>query len=67
MVTKSKAGPQKGKVKVSKLKLNKETVKSLTDKDAKKVKGGLGTCYKPETCAVNRLSVGFTVCNCAVG
>jgi hypothetical protein len=38
MVTKSKSA--KKPVKVGKLKLNKDTVKDLTAKDAKKVKGG---------------------------
>lgn len=32
----------KGKVKVGKLDLNKETVKNLTNSESKKVKGGLG-------------------------
>ena len=32
----------KGKVKVGKLDLNKETVKNLTSSEAKKVKGGKG-------------------------
>jgi hypothetical protein len=44
MVTKSKAGKpasQKGRVKVGKLKLNKETVKDLSGKEAKGVKGGV--------------------------
>ncbi len=41
MVTsKSKSGQQKGKVKVGKLKLNRETVKDLTDSERKRVKGG---------------------------
>jgi hypothetical protein len=37
MVTKK---AKKSRVNVSKLKLNKETVKSLGDKEAKKIKGG---------------------------
>ncbi len=43
MVTKSKAGEKKGKgkVKVGKLALNKETVKDLSTDDQKQVKGGL--------------------------
>lgn len=40
MVTKSKAGQKKSKVKVGKLKLNKETVKDLTGKEKKQIKGG---------------------------
>ncbi len=55
MVTKTKAGQKKGKVKVGKLKLNKETVKDLSAEEQKKLKGGrirlpsitCGTvCYK---------------------
>lgn len=55
MVTKSKSkaetGKKKGRVKVDKLKLNKETVKDLTNSEAEKVKGGGGitikiSCYK---------------------
>ncbi len=43
MVTKSKksAGEKKGRVKVGKLQLNKETIKELTDKEVKRIKGGL--------------------------
>ena len=42
MVTKSKkAGTKKGRVRVGKLKLNKETVKDLTPGDVKQIKGGL--------------------------
>lgn len=40
MVTKRKPGQKKGKAKVGKLKLNKETVKELTDSDLKQVAGG---------------------------
>ena len=40
MVTKSST-KKKGKTKVGKLKLNKETVKSLTSEEKRKVKGGL--------------------------
>lgn len=41
MVTsKIKSGQKKGKVKVGKLKLNKETVKDLTDSERKQIKGG---------------------------
>jgi hypothetical protein len=42
LVTKSKkAGTKKGRVKVGKLKLNKETVKDLTGGEGKRIKGGL--------------------------
>jgi hypothetical protein len=41
MVTKSKASKkQKSRVKVGKLKLNKETIKDLSGKEAKGIKGG---------------------------
>jgi hypothetical protein len=44
MVTKKKSAStkqaKKGRVKVGKLKLNKETVKNLTDKDQSQLKGG---------------------------
>lgn len=40
MVTKKE---NKSRVKVGKLKLNKETVKDLTDKEARRIKGGVGT------------------------
>jgi hypothetical protein len=44
MVTKKKSTStkqaKKGRVKVGKLKLNKETVKNLTDKDQSQLKGG---------------------------
>jgi hypothetical protein len=43
MVTKAKKGAaseKKGRVKVGKLQLNKETVKDLSEKEAKGVKGG---------------------------
>ncbi|MBA3768426.1 MAG: hypothetical protein H0W99_15890 [Acidobacteria bacterium] len=52
MVTKPKAADKKekkGRVKVGKLKLNKETVKDLTGSEAKKIKGG----KKPKpTCSI---------------
>ncbi len=41
MVTKKKVAQKKGRVKVGMLKLNKETVKDLSNKEAKKVKGGV--------------------------
>ena len=47
MVTKSKAGQKKGRVKVGKLKLNKETVKDLTASEKKKVKGAVIPILKP--------------------
>jgi len=43
MVTKSKAGQKKGKVKVGKLKLNKETVQNLNTREKEQVKGGVAT------------------------
>ena len=61
MVTKSKAGEKKSKVNVSKLRVNKETVKNLTGDQKKKVRGGairqggnetkiLGTCTIVKAC-----------------
>ncbi len=42
MVTKSKkAGAKKGRIKVGKLKLNKETIKDLSGSEGKRIKGGL--------------------------
>ena len=43
MVTKSKSktGEKKGKVKVGKLKLNKETVKELRTGERKEIRGGV--------------------------
>jgi hypothetical protein len=46
MVTKSKtqtneSEEKKGKIKVDKLKLNKETIRDLTESDQKGVKGGI--------------------------
>ena len=46
MVTKSgkeSTGTKRGRVKVPKLKLKKETVKDLSERDLKKIKGGLTT------------------------
>lgn len=44
MVTKSKkTAAKKGRVKVGKLKLNKETVKDLTGRERKKIKGGVAS------------------------
>ena len=40
MVTKSKAGKESSRIKVGKLKVNKETVKDLTTAELKQVKGG---------------------------
>ena len=40
MVSKSKAGQKKSRVDVGKLRLNKETVKSLTPVEKRNVKGG---------------------------
>ena len=41
MVTKKKTGEKKSKIMVDKLKVNKETVKDLTDAEKQKVQGGL--------------------------
>ena len=49
---------KKGRVKVGKLKLNKETVKDLTDSEKKQIKGGRGeftisiipTCLPTKDC-----------------
>ena len=41
MVTKRKPEQKQGKVKVGKLKLNKETIKDLTASEVKRIKGGL--------------------------
>ena len=56
MVTKSKTSGTKktGRVKVGKLKLNRETVKDLTDSAQKKVKGGV----------VKQLTGTTTFCHC---
>ena len=40
MVTKSKAANESNRIKVGKLKVNKETVKDLTTAELKQVKGG---------------------------
>ena len=54
MVTKKKSTAAKkaknSRVKVSKLKLNKETVKDLTSGEANNVKGGLPIKLTPATC-----------------
>ena len=53
MVTKSKkTGAAKGKVKVGKLNLEKETLKDLTTSKKRQIKGGLAAkcaCYDPLT------------------
>ena len=51
MVTKSKkTGPGKGKIKVGKLNLDKETVKDLTSSKKRQIKGGAKcACYDPLT------------------
>jgi hypothetical protein len=40
MVTKNTSDPELGRIKVEKLKLNKETVKDLTPNDMQNVRGG---------------------------
>ena len=42
MVTKTKTGEKKSKVKVSKLNVNKETLKDLSNSEEKEIKGGRG-------------------------
>ncbi len=46
---------KKGRVKVGKLKLNKETVKDLTDSEAKKIKGGAAA---RTTCSIAESMIG---------
>ncbi|PYS92924.1 MAG: hypothetical protein DMF64_07285 [Acidobacteria bacterium] len=49
MVAKKITGPKeqkKGKVKVGKLKLNKETIKDLTGNEARRIKGGVAIPYE---------------------
>jgi hypothetical protein len=57
MTTKKEAGEKKGKVKVGKLNLNKETVKELTGSQAKRVQGGLANkCASyPASCKLSDL------------
>ena len=47
MVTKSQSAQKRGKVKVGRLKLNRETVKDLSGSERKKVKGGLDKIIVP--------------------
>ena len=55
MVTKKKGMSEreetKGKVKLGKLNLNKETVKDLADAESKKVQGGLRRQASAQSCA----------------
>ena len=58
MVARSKKDLKKGKVKVGKLKLNKDTVKDLTASEQKRVNGGLVVtvhylCVPVQTVACN--------------
>ena len=57
MVTKSKskadAGKKKGRVKVGKLKLDKETAKDLTTSESEKVRGGGAGRTARFTCPAN--------------
>jgi hypothetical protein len=59
MVIKRKTGEKKGKVKVGKLKLKKETVKDLTGDEQKRVKGGLvpDLCKATTTCGKHYPSI----------
>ena len=56
MVTKTKTGQKKGKVKVGNLKLNKETVKDLSAGEQEKVKGGIVPNITPK-CSITCPSV----------
>ena len=63
MVTKTKkqnATEKRQKVKVSDLKLNKETVKDLTDSETKKVKGG----RMAQGESINQSCYSCSVCTC---
>ncbi len=62
MVTKNKTGQKKVKVKVGKLKLNKETVKDLTRSEQKQLKGGLAPKVTPKCGDYPKTA--DTVCNC---
>ena len=56
--TKTKGSQKKGKVKVGKLQLNKETVKDLTGGQKKQLRGGLARQNKTDdTCLVIACSV----------
>jgi hypothetical protein len=54
MVTNAKksADERKGRVKVGKLKLNKETIKDLTGSESRKIKGGQKPEKSPNACVV---------------
>ncbi len=57
--TKTKASQKKNKVKIGKLKLNKETVKELTGGQKKQLRGGAARQNKTDdTCLVIACSVG---------
>ena len=58
MVTKNKAAEKKGKVKVGKLNINKDTVKHLTTSDKKGVRGGA----IPKEPTARCLTVNLTIC-----
>lgn len=66
MVMKPKSGTKKSKVKVGKLKVDKETVQDLTDSDAKQVKGGVLIGYEgvtPDGCGAkfsNKAGICYT-------
>lgn len=63
MVSKKSKGQSKGKVKVGKLNLNKETVKDLTGSEEKRIKGGL--VARPTPKCGDFPKTADTVCNCA--
>ena len=55
--TKTKGSQKKGKVKVGKLQLNKETVKELTGGEKKQLRGGVRKNQTDATCLVIACSV----------
>ena len=63
MVTKKSKDQSKGKVKVGKLDLKKETVKDLTGSEGKRIKGGLAARPTPKCGDFPKTA--DTVCNCA--
>lgn len=63
MVTKSKAGKKTSRVKVGKLKLNKETVKDLTVKNAKQIRAGAACAESRSKCHSDNPPTGL-ICVC---
>ena len=64
MVTKTKTGEKKGKVKVGKLKVNKETVKELSGIEEKQVKGARGPISISSCWCTATLDGGVSCRNC---